>query len=156
MSPPGKKAVAAEFERLLRQDGLDFHRVRAGLPHRTVYGRVLAADLTVLLLLHWHSYREQFCVEVGWLFRATFDAIGSHFDASNALRRDAVILPMNVLAGQMGETWRDGSGAAAGAGREGAVGEAFAEVVRLGLPYLDRVAQAKKHAAPGTSLGEGQ
>ena len=136
MSPTGKKAVAAALERLLEEHGLDFRRVRAGLPHRTVYQRAAAADLSVLLLLHWHSYREQFCFEVGWLFRATFDDLGSCFDAAHALRLDAAILPVNVLAGQPGEHWWDLREAAG-------VADAFVEVQSLGLPYLDRVAQAK-------------
>ncbi len=140
MSPAEKKAVAAEFERLLRDRGLDFRRVKAGVPHRTTFARAVAADLTDCLLLHWHSYREQFCFEVGWHFRATFDDMSSCLDLADALRRDAAILPINVLMGLPAERWWDWRAAEDG----GRLEEAFTEVQWFGLPFLDRVARAKR------------
>ena len=49
--------------------------------------RAVSADLTAYLLLHWHSYHEQFCVKVGWLLRAAYDDIGACFNAVEPPRR---------------------------------------------------------------------
>lgn len=139
-----KKEIVDLFKKLIKEKGLGYRTIPARMPHRTTFARRVDDDLTLYLLIQWHSYRDKIALEVGWTFKKTLDDIRSDIDPERVIQSDAVVIGLAFIAKRAEQGWWDVRNyPAIPQDVPAIIAEAFSEFFEIGVPYLERVVQTK-------------
>lgn len=138
MNTSVKKLVMQALVDLQSRRSLGYRYLKAGMPHRSTYQKVINDELSNLIFIHWHSYNDKFCFEVGWMYRSTLDDISSALDPKTAIAKNAAIVDVAMITGGIQE-WH----AVRADTLEKVVVPVFDSLLRIGIPYLETVNSAK-------------